>query len=229
MSIVQNGLYFLKSSYKTIVELAGGHFSDQKLRPVVALLPSNFDISIFWAIPLGNYDHRNDAQKKRIQFFLNCPSYDIRSCFYHVGNTDKKSIFFISDIIPITLSEIERQYLVGKFGHYVIKNNNLKNELQRKLRRILSFEQSKLESTGHYYFRQNIFGVYESLKRKRVTQLISEAKELQLTDDQNAENTGLEQAEKPSVLAKLDKAQAQLDKSQGGQTIVRTHETGRER
>ena len=47
--------------------------------------------------------------------------------------------------------------------HYIIKNKQLVTELNSKLKRILSFEQSKLRKTGKHYFRQNIFGVYNKL------------------------------------------------------------------
>lgn len=65
---------------------------------------------LYWAIPVGNYEHRNDTQKARIQKYMNYNIKDIRSCFYHVGNTNEKSIFFISDAVPITDKYIEREY-----------------------------------------------------------------------------------------------------------------------
>jgi len=36
-------------------------------------------------------------------------------------------------------------------------------DLTDKLKRILSFEQSKLKQSGKFYFRQNIYGIYEMM------------------------------------------------------------------
>ncbi len=66
--------------------------------------------------------------------------------------SDKQSIFFISDVIPITDKYIEREY-IGRHTNqlYVIKNKTLLSELKRKLSRILSWENVHKNS-----FRQHI-------------------------------------------------------------------------
>lgn len=76
---------------------------------------------------------------------------DIRSCFYHIGNTDIKSIFFISDAVPITDKYIEREYKDKTNKIHIVKNKVLLAELEYKLGRILQFEKSKPN-----YFRQHI-------------------------------------------------------------------------
>lgn len=84
---------------------------------------------------------------------------DIRSCFYHIGKTDVTSIFFISDIVPITDKYIEREYL-GKYTGkpYIIKNKQLLSELQRKVKRILSWE-----NANPNFYRQHITDIKEYL------------------------------------------------------------------
>ena len=62
---------------------------------------------LYWAIPVGNYEHRDEEQKKRIKRYMNYDKKDIRSCFYHVGKTNEKSIFFISDAVPFTEKYID--------------------------------------------------------------------------------------------------------------------------
>lgn len=101
---------------------------------------------------MGNFDHRDDNAKNRIEKFLSYSNRDIRSCYYHIGNTDVRSIFFISDAVPITDKYIDRDY-IGKYTNtqYVIKNKKLISELERKLKRILSWENSRPN-----YFRQHI-------------------------------------------------------------------------
>jgi len=161
--IEQNGLYFV-TGIKDVVISVGGQFNDYKERPIVALLKSNENPDIFWAVPLGNLEHRDDEKTKRIQRYLDCPKEDIRSCFYHIGTTTQKSIFFVSDVFPINSDYIAREYLTFNSRHYIIKNPQLLSELNEKLRRILAYEQSKIKQTGRFFFRQNIFGVYDKIK-----------------------------------------------------------------
>ena len=95
---------------------------------------------------------------------MNYESNDLRSCYYHVGNTDIKSIFFISDVVPIIDSYIEREYK-NKYTQsiYIIQNNKLRQELERKLKRILAFEKVRPN-----YFRQHITDV----KMKLIQELV---------------------------------------------------------
>ena len=164
-TIEKNGIYFI-SGIKEIVLSVGGQFNDVKERPIVALMQSHEIPEIFWSIPVGDLSHRNQEQLNRIQKYLNYPKDDIRSCFYHIGNTNKKSLFFISDIFPINADYIDREYLSFNNQVHVIKNKTLISALNEKTGRILSYEQSKITQTGKFYFRQNIFGVYSKVKEQ---------------------------------------------------------------
>ena len=153
------GIYFGKSSFYQTIRDAGGEWNDAKERPIVCMLRSKEVEGLYWAIPLGRWDHRSDAAKDRINKYLALPEDDIRSCYYHVGKTDTKSIFFISDAVPIIDSYVEREYL-DKYTSklYVIKNQKLISEIDRKLRRIISYENSKPNT-----FRQHISDVKETM------------------------------------------------------------------
>ena len=108
--------------------------------------------SLYWAIPIGNWDHRSEEAKQRINSFLSYDEKDLRSCYYHVGNTDVKSIFFITDVVPIKDEYIDREYLNRYTNNiYVIQNKQLIAEIERKLKRILAFEKQRPN-----YFRQHI-------------------------------------------------------------------------
>ncbi|MBQ8802728.1 MAG: hypothetical protein IJZ53_03705 [Tyzzerella sp.] len=78
---------------------------------------------------------------------------------YHVGKTDTQSIFFLSDVIPISSKYIEREY---KSRHtnklYIIKNKQLLSDLEIKLKRILSWE---IKHPNH--FRQHITDIKKHL------------------------------------------------------------------
>jgi hypothetical protein len=103
---------------------------------------------------MGKLNHRDVSQKKRLDFYLNLPERDIRSCYYHIGRTTSQSIFFISDAIPITDKYIDGPHVGANKQPFIIKNPNLTSELERKLLRILAMENSKPNS-----FRQHITDV----------------------------------------------------------------------
>lgn len=156
----EQGIYFATSDFKNVVSSCGGQWNDRKERPIVCLVRSQEDSRIYWAIPMGDMAHRSQEQRDRINTFLSYPDRDIRSCYYHVARTDKESLFFISDAIPITDEYIEREYTVGGQG-YVIKNQATINELRRKLARILAYE-NRMPNR----FRQHITDVKKYLMSK---------------------------------------------------------------
>ena len=153
------GIYFGKSSFYQKIRDLGGQWNDSKERPIVCMIRSEEVEGLYWAIPLGRWDHRSETAKERINKYLAFPEDDIRSCYYHVGNTDTKSIFFISDAIPIIDSYVEREYLDRHTSRlYIIKNKRLISELNRKLRRIISYENSRPNT-----FRQHISDIKVAL------------------------------------------------------------------
>ena len=160
--MIEYALYFGKKEFYDIIRNVGGVWNDSKERPLVCLLKLSENDNIYWAIPMGNLDHRDENAKRRIEKFLSYTNKDIRSCFYHIGRTDVYSIFFISDAVPITDKYIERNY-IGKYTgkQYVIKNKNLIFELERKLKRILSWENSRPN-----YFRQHITDIKNYLVKE---------------------------------------------------------------
>lgn len=152
--MIERGLYYATSSFQKMIQSAGGTWNDTKHRPIVCLIKSREHNRLYWAIPMGKLNHRNLQQQKRLNFYLNLPERDIRSCYYHIGRTTAKSIFFISDAIPITDKYIDGVHVGADNQHYIIKNPKLISELERKLLRILSMEHSK-----NNYFRQHITDV----------------------------------------------------------------------
>lgn len=149
-----HGMFFLSSEFYDVVRKVGGTWSDTKERPIVCLIKSSENEHLYWAIPVGNWNHRNDEAQKRIMSYINEDSRKIQSCFYHLGKTTVKSIFFMSDVVPITDKYIDRDYLGYDNQQYIILNPKLIAELERKLWRILKYENSKPN-----YFRQHITDV----------------------------------------------------------------------
>ena len=171
--MIERGLYYPSEEYGNLVRKLGGAFGDTKHRPVVCLVKSSESDNLYWAIPMGKLDHRTEDQKKRLERFMNYPDNDIRSCYYHIGRTTSKSIFFISDAIPITDKYIDSIHTGGNGKHFVIKNPNLIKELERKLFRILAVENAKKDS-----FRQHITTVKNYLLQEIETDQNAESEEL---------------------------------------------------
>ncbi|HHQ4128349.1 TPA: hypothetical protein ACSQIM_002716 [Clostridium perfringens] len=169
----EKGIYFAKPEIYEKIRSIGGEWNDGKERPLVCLIKSSENEHLYWAIPMGMWSHRDQEAKDRIQGYLDKPEKDIKSCFYHLGRTTKKSIFFISDAIPITDKYIERVYLGYDRNHFIIKNDPLIGELDRKLKRILSYENSRKN-----YFRQHITSIKNSL--------LAELEEQQTSNDEAA-------------------------------------------
>lgn len=156
--MIEKGLYYVNDDFKTLIKSVGGEWNDTKRRPIVCLIESSEQNGLFWAIPMGKLNHRDTKQVERLNKYLNFPSRDIRSCYYHIGRTTTQSIFFISDAVPITDKYIETIHVDACNNHYIIKNPKLIAELERKLYRILSIENSKQDS-----FRQHITSIKKVL------------------------------------------------------------------
>ncbi|MDD4690541.1 MAG: hypothetical protein PHE51_12470 [Eubacteriales bacterium] len=150
----EKAMYFAKKElYQKIID-AGGMWNDSKERPVVCLIESTEIEGLFWAIPVGAWNHRDKDAQDRINRFIQLPSNNLGSCYYHVGNTTVKSIFFISDVIPIIEKYIDREYEGFNKQLYIIKNRKLLQEITYKLTRILA-----MESSNNNYFRQKITNI----------------------------------------------------------------------
>ena len=138
---------------------SGGKWNDKKSRPIYCCIESSEIQGLYWAIPVGNYDHRDSAAQDRIQNYISKPSTQIASCYYHIGNTTTKSIFFLSDVIPITDAYVDAEYINYHTGViHIVKNKQLIKDLETKLSRILAYEKSNPNS-----FRQHISDVKEKL------------------------------------------------------------------
>ena len=150
--MIKNSMYFARREIYDLIRSLGGQWNDSKERPIVCIFESNEHKGLYYAVPVGNYEHRDNKAKERIQRYLDLPKDRIESCFYHVGNTTVKSIFFLSDVIPIIDKYIDREYK-NYYSNKIheIKNKELIAELERKLKRILAWEKGKPN-----YFRQHI-------------------------------------------------------------------------
>jgi len=156
--IKECGIYYTSNDFYNVIRTLGGDCGNLGRRPVVCLVKSAEHLDLYWAIPMGIVGHRNQTALDRINTFLALTDDDIRSCYYHIGRTTNRSIFFISDAFPIIEKYIEEEHLDINKNHYIIKNKPLIAELERKLFRILTYENAKPN-----HFRQHITDIKKYL------------------------------------------------------------------
>lgn len=147
--MIKYGMYYVTDEFKNLVRSIGGEWNDKKNRPMACVLQSSENPDIFWAIPVGKVGHRDSDALKRIYDYMS--KNDIRGSYYHIGRTTNNSIFFITDCVPITDKYILEPHNDINGNPYIIKNKKLLADLDRKLRRVLSWENSRPN-----YFRQHI-------------------------------------------------------------------------
>ncbi|MBK5247182.1 MAG: hypothetical protein JJE49_07965 [Peptostreptococcaceae bacterium] len=160
--MIEKTVYIGKQDFYDVIRSNGGIWTDSKERPILCVTKSLEHDSLYWAIPMGDLSHRKNEAQQRIHVYLAKDSTNIESCYYHLGTTNKQSLFFISDIVPITDKYIERAYT--SFGSpVIIKNKQVTVEIERKVGRILAYEKANPN-----YFRQHI----TDLKKFLLSELI---------------------------------------------------------
>ena len=149
--MIERGLYYATPEFSKMIQSVGGTWNDTKHRPMVCLIKSSEHPDLYWAIPMGKLNHRNQAQQQRLDFYLNLPERDIRSCYYHIGRTSSQSIFFISDAIPITDKYIDGVHVGGDQKHYRILSleNSRKNHFRQHITDVKNFLLSELQADGN--------------------------------------------------------------------------------
>ena len=136
----ENGFYIIKDEFIDIINnKIGGKYNDKKQRPIYCCIKDKNIIGLYWAIPTSDLSHRSKKQIEKYKKYENLPKKDIRSCYYHVGYTNKPAIYKVSNSFPVTDEYIERVY-ESKGKPLVLKNKTEINLLRKKLLRILSYE-----------------------------------------------------------------------------------------
>lgn len=136
---MQSGFYYIiKDEFFQRFSASGSTFKYNKgnSRPTFCCFEDHIYPGIFWAIPTGTVDGKNIT---RIKQYMEYDEKDIRRCFYHIGYTNRKAIFYISSAFPVTENYILREYTTNGVP-LEMKRQNLKQEIQKKLLKILTYE-----------------------------------------------------------------------------------------
>jgi len=137
----QSGFYKLSQRYIYLINDLGGIYRDDKERPVYCCIQDKNSPQIYWAIPTSSISNRSPTQLDRIKRFCDLPDRDIRSCYYHIGHTNRPAIYKISNALPVTETFINSEY-TSQGQHLVLRDKKLITEIERKLARIL-FDESR--------------------------------------------------------------------------------------
>jgi len=154
----QSGFYKLSQEYIDLIKKLGGTYRDNKERPIYCCIQDKDYPEIFWAIPTSSISHRPTTQFERIKSFCSFPDRDIRSCYYHIGHTNRPAIFKISNALPITKANTDGEY-ISQGRHLVLRDKELIAEIHRKLSRIL-FDEHRHPNK----YEQHISTIYNYLK-----------------------------------------------------------------
>jgi len=116
------GFYKLTQNYFDIIKQIGGTYRDNKERPIYCCMHDKKCADIYWAIPTSDISHRASEQLERIKRLCVLPERDIRSCYYHLGHTNRPAIFRISSVLPVTDKYISSEY-TSQGIHLELRNN----------------------------------------------------------------------------------------------------------
>jgi len=160
------GFYKLSSEYLELVKRLGGTYRDNKERPVYCCIQDRDRPEIYWAIPTSDISHRTPEQLARIKRYCSFEARDIRSCYYHIGHTNRPAIFKISNVLPVTEKHIDGEY-TSQGSHLILRDKKLISEIEKKLFRILFDEKRHPDK-----YEQHITSVYSFLADE-ITQINS--------------------------------------------------------
>ena len=155
------GFYKLEIEYFSLVERLGGKYRDNKDRPIYCCLQDKDRSDIYWAVPTSDVSHRAAEQLGRIKRYCALPERDIRSCYYHLGHTNRPAIFKISNVLPVTEEYIAGEY-TSQGAHLVMRDARLITEIKRKLSRVL-FDENRHPDK----YEQHITSIYNYLSSEK--------------------------------------------------------------
>ena len=119
------GLYKLTSDFFDVIKEVEGVYRDSKERPIYCCIQDRKNPDIYWAIPTSDMSHRPQAQLDRIERLCALPDRDIRSCYYHLGHTNRPAVFRVSSVLPVTDKYIEGEY-TSQGTHLILRDKKLR-------------------------------------------------------------------------------------------------------
>lgn len=134
----ENYFYIIKEEFFDKFSNMGCKFKYNKNanRPTYCCFADKIHDDLYWAIPTGSIESKN---MERINKYIDYDCHDIRSCYYHIGYTNRKALFYISSAFPIIDKYIQREYTTQGIP-LMLKRIKMQNEIKQKLLKILTYE-----------------------------------------------------------------------------------------
>ncbi|MCL1808740.1 MAG: hypothetical protein FWG42_03115 [Clostridiales bacterium] len=162
--MVEHGLYILKTDFFKLVKSFGGDCDIEEggRRPVYCCFKDKKVKGLYWAIPTSNATHRSKEQNEKYCYYTSLEEKDLRSCYYHKAKTTVESFYKISSCFPVTEKYIDHEFTTSGV-HVIMQKKDDIAEIERKLKRILSFEFRKTN-----YFPQRISDIKKYLTNELI-------------------------------------------------------------
>ncbi len=139
--MLENGFYKISQDFVNLIRNLGGTYQDAKERPIFCCIKDKDIDELYWAIPTSDLSHRNKDVMDKIENYINLPERDIRSCWYHIGHTNRPALYRISNCFPIIAKYIDSIY-TSNGKHLMLKNKKEIEIIKSKLSRVL-FDESR--------------------------------------------------------------------------------------
>ncbi|EIZ6653595.1 hypothetical protein MPC59_003026 [Listeria monocytogenes] len=131
----QHGIYLANEQYYDMLREIGSAVDYQKQRPLLYALPSQEHEGLYFLIPITTLT--TEAKRQKIESFMTRRG--IASSFYEIGRVAGRDVAFkISGALPVTEKYVREWTLKGQ--HYVVQNKKVLENVEQKLKHILSYE-----------------------------------------------------------------------------------------
>jgi len=134
--LIENAFYKISQDFIALINNLGGIYKDNKERPIFCCFEDKYIKNLFWAIPTSYYSHRSPKQLQKINGYCSLDQRDIRYSYYHIGHTNKKAMYRISNCFPITDKYIDAPYM-SQGLHLILASKHEIKIIRQKLSRIL--------------------------------------------------------------------------------------------
>ena len=157
--MIEHGLYLLKPEFFNLIRTLGGDCDSDAggKRPVYCCIKDKKINDLYWAIPTTDISHRSKEQIAKYGKYMALDDRDLRSCYYHIAKTTVDSIYKISSCFPVTEKYILHEFTTNGV-HVIVQKKDDIDIIEKKLRKILSFEFRKKN-----YFLQRISDIKDFL------------------------------------------------------------------
>lgn len=136
-------LVILKDEFRKLQDQVGVGNIDLKKRPHLLAMKDNLHPDLYWVIPITTKNHLSPSRIEKIEEMINQSKKYIQHNFFEAATIDKVEVYLkISSAFPITEKYISHLFKRGN-RQIILKNEYKIQKIEKKLRKILAFENQK--------------------------------------------------------------------------------------